>query len=98
MNFWSVIAVVVVVLKIVGVITLGWVPVVGITAALLCAPYIIAAALWMVAVILAGLVFAGAWCLDKVFGKQRRAKPSKLMNELRRSVASEHRSTRRKYR
>lgn len=98
MNFWSVIAAVVVILKLIGTITLGWGAVVGIAVLLLFAPWIIAGAIMLFGLLCAGVVLLGAWILDKIFGKKRRAKPAKLFNELRRSAQQEHRDNRRKYR
>lgn len=91
MNFWSVIAAVVVILKLIGTITLGWGAVVGIAVLLLLAPWIIAGA-----IMLFGLLCV--WILDKIFGKKRKQRPQKLLNELRRSAQQEHRDNRRKYR
>lgn len=104
MNFWSIIAVVVVILKLIGVITLGWLQVIGITCVLLLAPFIIAMVIWLVTIglfgIFAGILMGGAWCLDKIFGKRRvrLVKRNAFISENKRTVGSVYRENRRKNR
>lgn len=101
MNFWSVIAAAVVILKLIGVVTLSWSLVIILAVCLLLAPWVIALGVWLVTVVLfgafAGILIGGAWCMDKVFGKKR-IKMTRDGVEIKRSRQSEHRADRRNFR
>jgi len=103
MNFWSVIAAAVVILKLVGVVTLSWSLVIVIAVCLLLAPWVIAIGIWLVTVVLfgafAGILLGGAWCLDKILGKKRlKLTRGSVKFQRERSAQSQHRADRRAFR
>lgn len=71
MNFWSLIAAAVVILKLCGVVTLGWGLTILITVLLLLGPLIIILVGSLVAIITAGAVVGGATVSQRMFGRTK---------------------------